>query len=107
MEGVEQPTTFSLKPWKKIEAIETSVTELKIGQAEIKGEVKALDKKKIILKKIIKKIDGIDRSLWNKIDGIDKRMSNQDFVNRVALSALLGAVFTAILTAIRYFWFIK
>lgn len=51
------------------------------------------------------KIDGVNNNLEAIIDGIKKKISNQYFVKIVALSALLGTVFTVFLTAIRYFWF--
>lgn len=44
------------------------ITELKIGQAEIKGEIKALD---------------------TKVEQLDKRINNQEFTNRGILIGII------------------
>lgn len=53
---------------QKLDKLIGDVTDLKVGQAEIKGEVKALD---------------------TKVEQIDKRVSNQEFTNR---GILIGIV---------------
>jgi hypothetical protein len=62
---------------------EVLTRKLEIGQAELSGEIKALDKK----------LSGEIKTLDEKVGGIDKRLDNQEFVNRGVLVALIsGAV---------------
>ncbi len=51
---------------QKLERIENDVTDLKIGQTRIEGELKRIEE---------------------KIDGLDKRIEFQEFINR---SVLIG-----------------
>lgn len=46
---------------QRLDKIESSLTDLKVSQAEIKGDIKALDE---------------------KVNGIGKRLENQEFLNR-------------------------
>lgn len=56
---------------QKLDQISKDVTELKVGQAEIKGEIKALEE---------------------KVNGIDERVKNQEFVNRGVLVGLIVVI---------------
>ncbi len=53
---------------QKLDKLTEDVTELKVGQAEIKGEIKALD---------------------TKVEQLDKRVGNQEFTNRGILIGLV------------------
>ena len=53
---------------QKLDKLTEDVTELKVGQAEIKGEIKALD---------------------TKVEQLDKRIGNQEFTNRGILIGLV------------------
>ncbi len=53
---------------QKLDKLNVDVTDLKVGQAEIKGEIKALD---------------------TKVEQLDKRVGNQEFTNR---GILIGIV---------------
>jgi predicted nuclease with TOPRIM domain len=55
----------------KLDKLTEDVTELKVGQAEIKGDIKALD---------------------TKVEGLDKRVSNQEFTNRGVLIGLVVVI---------------
>ncbi len=52
----------------RFDKLETKVTALEIGQAEIRGDIKALDE---------------------KVSGLDKRLSNQEFLNRTTFGGLV------------------
>ena len=53
---------------QKLDKLTEDVTDLKVGQAEIKGEIKALD---------------------IKVEQMDKRIGNQEFTNRGILIGLV------------------
>ena len=55
----------------KIDKLNDDISELKIGQTEIKGEIKALDE---------------------KVKGIDEKVKNQEFLNRATVVGLLLAI---------------
>ena len=55
--------------------LEKDLNDLRVGQAEIKGEIKALD---------------------NKIDGVEKRVGNLEFLHRVGVSSLIGGIIALI-----------
>ena len=59
----------------KADRIEQRLTKLEIGQAELKGEIKALDER-----------------LSTKIDGLTARVAYQEFTNRGILIALVVAI---------------
>jgi predicted nucleic acid-binding Zn-ribbon protein len=66
----------------RLEHIENGLTDLKISQVEIKGEIKALDEK----------LSGQVKTLDEKVTGIGKRLENQEFLNRGILTALIVAL---------------
>ncbi len=59
----------------KADRIDQRLTKLEIGQAELKGEIKALDER-----------------LSTKIDGLTARVAYQEFTNRGILIALVVAI---------------
>ena len=84
----------------KMNQLAKDVTEIKIGQAELKGEIKAIESKintvegKLIgeIKALDNKIEGVSHTLEAKMDGIDTRVGNLEFLNRVGVSALIGGI---------------
>ena len=66
--------------------LERDLNDLRVGQAEIKGEISALDNK----------IDGVEGKLIEKIDGVEKRVGNLEFLNRVGVSSLIGGIIALI-----------
>ncbi|MFM7578930.1 MAG: DUF4164 domain-containing protein, partial [Microcystaceae cyanobacterium] len=66
----------------RLENIENGLTDLKISQVEIKGEIKALDEK----------LSGQVKTLDEKVTGMGKRLENQEFLNRGILTALIVAL---------------
>jgi len=56
---------------QRLDRIEISLNELKVSQAEIRGDIKALDE---------------------KVNGIGKRLENQEFTNRGILVAVVIAL---------------
>ena len=77
--------------------LEKDLNDLRVGQAEIKGEIKALDNKiDGVEGKLIEKIDGVEGKLTEKIDGIEKRVGNLEFLNRVGVSSLIGGIIALI-----------
>ena len=67
---------------KDLKEIRDDLTDLKVSQAEIKGEIKTLDEK----------LSGQVKTLDEKVTGIGKRLENQEFLNRGVLAALIVAL---------------
>jgi hypothetical protein len=67
---------------KDLKEIRDDLTDLKVSQAEIKGEIKTLDEK----------LSGQVKTLDEKVTGIGKRLENQEFLNRGVLAALIIAL---------------
>jgi outer membrane murein-binding lipoprotein Lpp len=63
----------------KLDKLSEDVTDLKVGQAEIKGDLKAVDEK----------LSGQIKALDTKVDQLDKRVGNQEFTNRGILVGLV------------------
>ena len=53
----------------KLDKLSEDVTELKVGQAEIKGDLKAIDER----------LSGQIKALDTKVEQLDKRVGNQEF----------------------------
>lgn len=66
----------------RLDRIEGTLNDLKISQAEIKGEINALDEK----------LSGQIKALDEKTTGIGKRLENQEFLNRGIATALIVAL---------------
>jgi predicted nuclease with TOPRIM domain len=67
---------------QKLEKIDDRLSKLEIGQAELSGEIKALDER----------LTGQIKTLDEKVSGIDKRLDNQEFINRGILVAVVIAL---------------
>ena len=63
----------------KLDKLSEDVTELKVGQAEIKGDLKAIDER----------LSGQIKALDTKVEQLDKRVGNQEFTNRGVLVGLI------------------
>lgn len=60
----------------KLETIQSDITDIKISQAELKGEIKALD---------------------TKVDGLSTRVQNQEFTSRAILGSLVVVILGSVL----------
>ena len=67
---------------KKLETVDSRLTKLEIGQAEISGEIKTLEE---------------------KVSGIDKRLDNQEFINRGVLVAVIIALISGVVKLFGFF----
>ena len=78
---------------KDLKDIREDLTDLKVSQVEIKGEIKALDEKLSgQVKNLDEKLSGQGKTLDEKVTGIGKRLENQEFLNRGILAALIVAL---------------
>lgn len=91
------------------------LTKLEIGQAELSGDIKALDERLSgeiramderlsgeiralderlsgEIKSLDEKLSGDIKTLGEKVDGIGKRLDNQEFLNRGVAVAVLAAL---------------
>jgi predicted nuclease with TOPRIM domain len=71
---------------QKLEKIDDRLNKLEVGQAELSGEIKALDE---------------------KISGIDKRLENQEFINRSIFVGLIVALVSGAVKLLGFFPNIK
>ncbi|MEB3228197.1 MAG: hypothetical protein VKJ27_07415 [Synechocystis sp.] len=99
----------------KLDRIETDLSDLKVSQVEIKGEIKTMDKKlsgqitsldeklsgqiKSVDEKLSGQVTTLDEKLSGqittldeKVSGFGKRLENQEFTNRGILTALIIAI---------------
>ncbi|MEB3338390.1 MAG: hypothetical protein VKJ46_13065 [Leptolyngbyaceae bacterium] len=74
----------------RLDKMDERLTKLEVGQADIRGDVKALDER----------LSGEIRTLDEKVDGIGKRLDNQEFVNRGVTVGLLVALLAGIAKAL-------
>jgi predicted nuclease with TOPRIM domain len=86
---------------QKIDNIQKDVTDLKIGVAELKGEIKTVDERlsgqiKTVderlsgqIKTVDERLSGQINILDTKIDGLSTRVQNQEFTSRAVLGGLL------------------
>jgi chromosome segregation ATPase len=100
---------------QKLEKIDERLSKLEIGQAELSGEIKALDERltgqikalderltgqiKALDERLTGQIKALDervtgqiKTLDEKVSGIDKRLDNQEFINRGILVAVVIAL---------------
>ncbi|MEM9509458.1 MAG: hypothetical protein AAGA16_17530 [Cyanobacteria bacterium P01_E01_bin.35] len=61
---------------QKLDKIDDRLGKLEVGQAEIKGELKAVDER----------LSGQMKALDTKVDQLDKRVGNQEFTNARAFA---------------------
>ena len=66
----------------KLDKLSEDVTELKVGQARIEGDLKAIDER----------LSGQIKALDTKVDQLDKRVGNQEFTNRGVLVGLIVVI---------------
>ncbi|MEO1004549.1 MAG: hypothetical protein AAFW67_01600 [Cyanobacteria bacterium J06638_38] len=67
---------------QKLDKIDDRLGKLEVGQAEIKGDLKAVDEK----------LSGQIKALDTKVDQLDKRVGNQEFTNRGILIGLIVVI---------------
>ncbi len=67
---------------QKLDKIDSRLTKLEVGQAEIKGEIKTVDEK----------LSGQIKALDTKVEQLDKRVGNQEFTNRGVLVGLIVVI---------------
>ncbi|MDX1978270.1 MAG: hypothetical protein SFT94_11425 [Pseudanabaenaceae cyanobacterium bins.68] len=100
---------------QKLEKIDDRFNRLEIGQAELSGEIKALDQKlsgeiktldeklsgeiKTLdeklsgeIKTLDEKLSGEIKTLDQKVSGVGKRLDNQEFINRGILVSVIIAL---------------
>jgi chromosome segregation ATPase len=78
---------------QKLDKMDQKLNKLEIGQAELSGDIKALDEKLSGEIKILdEKLSGEIKALDEKVGGIDKRLENQEFINRSVLVGLIVAL---------------
>ncbi len=66
----------------KLDKLNEDVTELKIGQAKIEGDITTIDER----------LSGQIKSLDTKVEQLDKRVGNQEFTNRGFLIGLIVVI---------------
>ncbi len=75
---------------QRLDRIEQSINDLKVGQVRLEEKAEALESKvESQCKALENKIESQGKTLEAKIDGLDKRISNQEFINRSVLVALI------------------
>jgi chromosome segregation ATPase len=68
---------------QKLDKIDDRLNKIEISQAEIKGDLKAIDERLSgQIKTIDEKLSGQIKALDTKVDQLDKRIGNQEFLNR-------------------------
>jgi chromosome segregation ATPase len=100
---------------RQLTEVNQRLTKLEIGQAELSGEIKALDERlsgeiKALDEKLSGEIKALDerlsgevkamderlsgniKTLSEKVDGLGKRLDNQEFLNRGVVVAVLAAL---------------
>ena len=87
LERIEQNfVDFRKETSQKLDNLAEDVTDIKVGQArleaELKGEIKALDER----------LTGEIKTLNANVTGLSKRLDNQEFVSRGVLVALIVAI---------------
>ena len=75
----------------RLDKIDERLNKLEIGQAEIKGEIKAVDER----------LSGQIKALDTKTEQLDKRVGNQEFTNR---GILVGLVLVILGNFAMFFW---
>jgi chromosome segregation ATPase len=67
--------------------------KLEVGQAELSGDIKALDERLSgEIKALDERLSGDIKTLSEKVDGLGKRLDNQEFLNRGVVVAVLAAL---------------
>jgi chromosome segregation ATPase len=89
---------------RQLTEINQRLTKLEVGQAELSGDIKALDERlsgdiKALderlsgeIKTLDERLSGNIKTLSEKVDGLGKRLDNQEFLNRGFVVAVLAAL---------------
>lgn len=78
---------------QKLDKIDSRLTKLEVGQAEIKGDLKTVDEKLSgQIKAVDEKLSGQIKALDTKVEQLDKRVGNQEFTNRGVLVGLIVVI---------------
>jgi chromosome segregation ATPase len=97
----------------KLDGIGDRLNKLEVGQAEIKGDIKAIDERlsgqikatdeKLSgqIKTLDEKVSGQKEALDTKSDQLEKRISNQEFFNRIIGGSLVVSILGGIAS---FFW---
>jgi chromosome segregation ATPase len=76
----------------EIKDIKSDIKRIEIGQAEIKGDIKALDERLTgQVKALDEKLTGEIKTINAKLDGLGKRLENQEFLSRSVVVGLVLA----------------
>lgn len=67
---------------QRLDGLQKDLTDIKLSQSEIRGDIKALDE---------------------KVTGLGKRLENQEFVNRSVFAAILVTILAG---AVKFFGFL-
>ena len=98
LERIEQNfVDFRKETSQKLDNLAEDVTDIKVGQArleaELKGEIKALDGRLTgEIKALDERLTGEIKTLNANVTGLSKRLDNQEFVSRGVLVALIVAI---------------
>ena len=85
---------------QRLDRIEADLTTLKLGQVELKGDIKALDEKVSgDIKALDEKVSGDIKTLDEKVSGVSKRLENLEFIIR---SVIGGVVVAAVVGFAKY-----
>ena len=76
---------------QRLDRMEQGINELKLGQSEIKGDIKTLDEK----------LNGKINTLDTKVDGLSIRVSNQELLLRTIVGGLIVIILGG---AAKMFW---
>jgi flagellar biosynthesis chaperone FliJ len=100
----------------KLDGIGDRLNKLEVGQAEIKGDIKAVDERlsgqikasdeKLSgqIKTLDEKVSGQKQASETKSDQLDKRISNQEFFTRIIGGSLVVSILGGI---IGFFWMVS
>jgi hypothetical protein len=78
---------------RQLTEINQRLTKLEVGQAELSGDIKALDERLSgEIKALDERLSGDIKTLSAKVDGLGKRLDNQEFLNRGVVVAVLAAL---------------
>ncbi|AFY91819.1 hypothetical protein [Chamaesiphon minutus] len=89
---------------QRFERMETNITDLKVGQAELRGQINTLDEKvegqintldeKVEgqINTLDEKVEGQINALNEKVDGLSKRFDSLEFTSRGILIGLAVAI---------------
>ncbi|BFM41246.1 hypothetical protein [Synechocystis sp. LKSZ1] len=85
---------------QRLDRIEVDLTTLKLGQVELKGDIKALNEKVSgDIKALDEKVSGDIKALDEKVSGVSKRLENLEFIIR---SVIGGVVVAAVVGFAKY-----